>query len=77
LTGAAERSPTNSLRLKLAESPAAKPLALARRDVRLPGIPGKAFAVTGVRRGGKTSFVAGARPTACQRAAPAGRSLSS
>jgi predicted AAA+ superfamily ATPase len=31
--------------------------ALTRRDVRLPGIPGKALAVIGVRRGGKTSFL--------------------
>jgi hypothetical protein len=45
------------LRLKLAESLAAEPPALTRRDVRLPGIPGKAFAIIGVRRGGKTSFL--------------------
>ena len=44
------------LRLKLAESLAAEP-ALTRRDVRLPGIAGKALAVIGVRRGGKTSFL--------------------
>ena len=49
------------LRLKLAESLAAAPPALTRRDVRLPGIPGKAFAVIGVRRGGKTSFLAQCR----------------
>jgi hypothetical protein len=49
------------LRLKLAESLAAQPPALTRRDVRLPGIPGKAFAVIGVRRGGKTSFLAQCR----------------
>ncbi len=49
------------LRLKLAESLAAEPPALTRRDVRLPGIPGKAFAVIGVRRGGKTSFLAQCR----------------
>src|SRR3972149_1992768 len=30
---------------------------LTRRDVRLPGIRGKALAVIGVRRGGKTSFL--------------------
>ena len=46
------------LRLKLAESLAAEPRPLTRRDVRLPAIPGKAFAVIGVRRGGKTSFLA-------------------
>lgn len=45
------------LRLKLAESLAAEPPALTRRDVRLPAVPGKAFAVIGVRRGGKTSFL--------------------
>src|SRR5574337_712006 len=45
------------LRLKLAESLAADPPVLTRRDVVLPGIPGKAFAVIGVRRGGKTSFL--------------------
>jgi predicted AAA+ superfamily ATPase len=49
------------LRLKLAESLAADPPTLTRRDVRLPGIPGKAFAVIGVRRGGKTSFLAQCR----------------
>jgi len=45
------------LRLKLAESLAAPQPALTRRDVRLPGIPGKALAVIGVRRSGKTSFL--------------------
>lgn len=62
------------LRLKLAESLAIKPAPLTRRDVRLPGIPGKAFAVIGVRRGGKTSFlvqcredrIAGGRPRESQ-----------
>lgn len=49
------------LRLKLAESLTAEPPALTRRDVRLPGIPGKAFAVIGVRRAGKTSFLAQCR----------------
>lgn len=49
------------LRLKLAESLAADAPALTRRDVALPGIPGKAFAVIGVRRGGKTSFLAQCR----------------
>ena len=46
------------LRLKLAESLAVEPRALTRRDVRLPGVRGKAFAVIGVRRCGKTSFLA-------------------
>ncbi|MGH9369565.1 MAG: ATP-binding protein [Thermoanaerobaculia bacterium] len=45
------------LRLKLAEALAAETPSLTRRDVRLPGVPGKAFAVIGVRRGGKTSFL--------------------
>lgn len=45
------------LRLKLAESLAAAAPALTRRDLRLPGIPSKAMAVIGVRRGGKTSFM--------------------
>jgi uncharacterized protein len=45
------------LRLKLAESLAAESPRLTRRDARLPGIQGKAFAVIGVRRGGKTSFL--------------------
>ncbi|MEX1104028.1 MAG: ATP-binding protein [Dehalococcoidia bacterium] len=49
------------LRLKLAESLAAEPPALTRRDMHLPGIRGKAFAVIGVRRGGKTSFLAQCR----------------
>jgi hypothetical protein len=49
------------LRLKLAESLAAEASAPTRRDIRLPGIPGKAFAVIGVRRGGKTSFLAQCR----------------
>ena len=46
------------LRAKLDESLAAPPRRLTRRDVRLPAIPGKAFAVIGVRRSGKTSFLA-------------------
>jgi hypothetical protein len=45
------------LRLKLAESLAAKTPVLTRRDIRLPGIRGKALAIIGVRRGGKTSFL--------------------
>ena len=49
------------LRLKLSESLAASVPALTRRDVRLPTIAGKAFAVIGVRRGGKTSFMAQCR----------------
>jgi predicted AAA+ superfamily ATPase len=49
------------LRLKLDESLAIEPRVLTRRDVRLPGIGGKAWAVIGVRRGGKTSFLAQCR----------------
>lgn len=49
------------LRLKLDESLAAAPRHLTRRDEHLPGIPGKALAVVGVRRGGKTSFLAQCR----------------
>ena len=47
--------------MKLAESLATEPPALTRRDVVLPAVPGKAFAVIGVRRGGKTSFLAQCR----------------
>jgi hypothetical protein len=49
------------LSAKLDESLAAEPPALTRRDVRLPGVRGKTFAVIGVRRGGKTSFLAQCR----------------
>ena len=49
------------LRLKLAESLASSAPSLTRRDVRLPAIPGKALAVIGVRRSGKTSFLAQCR----------------
>lgn len=45
------------LRMKLAESIAQPPRALTRREIRLPGVPGKPMAVIGVRRGGKTSFL--------------------
>jgi uncharacterized protein len=45
------------LRLKLSEALAAPIVSLTPRDVRLPIIPGKAMAVIGVRRGGKTSFL--------------------
>jgi len=49
------------LRLKLAESLATSTPAFTRRDVRLPAITGKAFAVIGVRRGGKSTFLAQCR----------------
>jgi predicted AAA+ superfamily ATPase len=45
------------LRLKLAESMAVSLPSFSRREVSLPGIQGKAFAVIGVRRGGKTTFL--------------------
>lgn len=45
------------LRLKLDECLAAPIGDLTPRDVRVPGIAGKALAVIGVRRGGKTSFL--------------------
>jgi uncharacterized protein len=45
------------LRLKLAEALTAPPPALTRREIRVPGFPGKPIAVIGVRRGGKTSFL--------------------
>ncbi len=50
--------PHDLLRLKLAGSLASDSRPLTRRDARMPAIPGKAFAVIGVRRGGKTSFLA-------------------
>ncbi|MFW5973346.1 MAG: ATP-binding protein [Bacteroidota bacterium] len=53
-----ERTISNGLlRNKLAEALAVPIPALTPRDIRLPGIPGKALAVIGVRRGGKTSFL--------------------
>jgi uncharacterized protein len=45
------------LRLKLSEALTAPLPPRTARDVRLPGVPNKAFAVIGVRRGGKTSFL--------------------
>lgn len=49
--------PNDLLRLKLSESLSAPMRELTRRDIRIPEIPNKAFAVIGVRRGGKTSFM--------------------
>jgi len=46
------------LGLKLSESLAPLPVKRTARDLRIPSIPQKAIAVIGVRRGGKTSFVA-------------------
>lgn len=45
------------LREKLTEAMTATIPRRTRRDVRIPGIPGKALAVIGVRRGGKTSLL--------------------
>jgi predicted AAA+ superfamily ATPase len=45
------------LRDKLSESVTAAIPPRIARDVRIPAIPGKALAVIGVRRGGKTSFL--------------------
>lgn len=48
---------TDLLREKLAEALSAPVRALTPRDIRLPAIAGKALAIIGVRRGGKTSFL--------------------
>jgi len=45
------------LRQKIIDSLATPPPPFTRRDVRLPGIPGKAVAVIGPRRAGKTTFL--------------------
>ena len=58
------------LRLKLDEALATPARRLTRRDVRLPAIPGKAFAVIGVRRSGKTSFLLQRRDARLQAGAP-------
>ena len=59
------------LRSKLDESLALTPRRLTPRDVRLPAIPGKAYAVIGVRRSGKTSFLAEHRSERLRSGAPA------
>ena len=50
--------PNELLSLKLAESATAPILERTARDLRVPTVPNKAIAVIGVRRGGKTSFLA-------------------
>ena len=45
------------LRLKLAEAISTPAPGLTRRDVRLPKVPGKAMAIIGVRRCGKTTYL--------------------
>ncbi len=59
------------LQAKLDESLAARPRRLTHRDIRVPAIPGKAFAVIGVRRSGKTSFLAQCRAERLGAGAPA------
>jgi predicted AAA+ superfamily ATPase len=63
------------LALKLAESLAAPLAHRTRRDLRVPAIPNKAIAVIGVRRGGKTSFLAHQFATAVAAGAPPGSQL--
>jgi hypothetical protein len=45
------------IRQKVVDSLASAPPAATRRDVRVPGVPGKAKAVIGPRRAGKTTFL--------------------
>ena len=45
------------IRQKIVDSLAAPVLSFTRRDVRLPGVKGKAVAVIGMRRTGKTTFL--------------------
>ena len=45
------------LRLKLAEAISAPAPGLTQRDVHLPKVPGKAMAIIGVRRCGKTTYL--------------------
>ncbi len=47
----------NVLREKLADSLTSEIPALTRREIRLPQVPGKALAVIGMRRSGKTCFL--------------------
>ena len=54
------------LRAKLDESLATPFRPLTPRDVRLPAVAGKAFAIIGVRRSGKTSFLAQCRAARMQ-----------
>lgn len=45
------------LKQKIVDALATPPPARTRRDVRLPGVPGKAIAVIGPRRAGKTTML--------------------
>lgn len=47
----------DTIQLKIADGLAARPPPFTRRDVHLPTIPGKALAVIGMRRAGKTYFL--------------------
>ena len=46
-----------TLREKLATGLTVSPPILTAREIRLPQVPGKALAVIGMRRSGKTSFL--------------------
>jgi hypothetical protein len=61
---------TELLRLKLAESLSSSAPPLTRRDVHLPAVPGKALAVIGVRRSGKTSYLMQCRADRRQEGSP-------
>lgn len=52
------------LRLKLAEALETRSRSLTPRDIRVPDVPDKALAIIGVRRSGKTSFMAQRRTSA-------------
>ena len=45
------------IRQKIVDSLAFDPPASTRRDVRIPGVPGKVKAIIGPRRAGKTTFL--------------------
>ncbi|MGB9498181.1 MAG: AAA family ATPase [Dissulfuribacterales bacterium] len=47
----------NILRQKIVDSLVSDPPPLTRREVRLPAVAGKAYAVIGIRRSGKTTFL--------------------
>ncbi len=47
----------NIIQQKLAQSMAEVPPPFTPRDIRLPRVPGKAHAIVGMRRSGKTTFL--------------------
>jgi len=55
------------LRQKVVDSLALLPPPLTRRDVRLPAVRGKALAVIGMRRSGKTTFLKGCTASRIQK----------